>query len=138
MLEKQDHNQFYRFQVFHGNFENNKVKRTKTIGMAYLKEGQHIFSLRLWTFSNERFYIIPSKNDVTKYLIMTREPNNKPESKNKYFWNIVGNGHADTIQGIISLKFDLFSEPIYLNIYPENQVHSSSIPDPEDWNQQAA
>jgi len=136
--QNQETNQFFRFQVFQGINEAGKIKRTKTVGMAYLKNGQHIFSLRLWTFLNERFYVIPNKNDSSKYLVMTREPNKNPEWKNKYFWNIVGNGCVDTIQGIVTLKFDLLSEPIYLNIHPENQTHSSFMPDPENWNQQAA
>ena len=75
--------------------------------MAYLKEGQSMFTLRLWTFVNERFYLILNQNDAAKYLVMTREPNKNPASKNKYFWNIVGNGTIDTTHGLVmGLEFE--------------------------------
>jgi hypothetical protein len=44
-MEKMKPTKFYRFQLF--------VKGTEkknTVGMAYLKEGQGIYTLRLWTF----------------------------------------------------------------------------------------
>lgn len=125
-------NQYFRFQVFQGSKETSgKVKKSKSVGMAYLKEGQSIFSLRLWTFSWERYFILPHKTETSKYLVMTREPNRNPNAKNKYFWNIVGNGTVDSLNGFIELEFDLLSKPIYLSIHPEASAHTSDLPDPE-------
>ena len=68
-----DNSKFYRFQVFQGDKDlKGAVKKTKSIGMAYLKDGQSLFTLRLWTFVNEKFYLILNQNDASKYLIMTR------------------------------------------------------------------
>lgn len=123
---------YYRFQVFQGDEDSqSKVKRTKSVGMAYLKEGQNIFTLRLWMFSWERYYVLPNKHDASKYLVMTREPNKNPTAKNKYFWNIVGNGVVDTVQGLIRLEFDLLSMPVYMSTHPETSAFSVSLPDPE-------
>ena len=92
--------QYFRFQVFQGEPDaNGKIRKSKSVGMAYLRDGQNIFTLRLWMFSHERFYVISSRNDSSKFLVMTREPNKIPNAKNKYFWNIVGNGRADSAQG---------------------------------------
>ena len=99
--------------------------------MAYLKEGQNIFTLRLWTFSLDRYYILPSKNDPSKYLVMTREPNKNPNGKNKYYWNIVGNGVVNSVHGFIELEFDLLSKPIFVNIHPESTPHSATLPLPD-------
>lgn len=127
-----DSNKYYRFQVFQGDVDKTgNVTKTKSVGMAYLRDGQNIYTLRLWTFSLERFYLIANKNDASKYLVMTREPNKNPSAKNKYFWNIVGNGHADSAQGIFVLEFDLLSKPIYMNIHPESSAFSVSLPDPD-------
>lgn len=127
-------NQFYRFQVFHGNPAENNVKKTKSVGMAYLKEGQSIYTLRLWTFSQERFYVIANKNDSSKVLIMTREPNKNPGAKNRYFWNIVGSGQADSVHGVIKLEFDLLDKVIYMNLFPESSAYSANLPEPETAN----
>ncbi len=122
---------FYRFQVFQGDVsEAGKVTKTKSVGMAYLKDGQNIYTLRLWTLLLERFYLLQNNNDAAKYFIMTREPNKSPTAKNRYFWNIVGNGTVNSVQGIITLQFDLFERPLYLNIYPEHSAFSVSLPDP--------
>ncbi len=123
---------FYRFQVFQGEIDSSgKVKKTKSVGMAYLKEGQSMLTLRLWTFVSERFYLILNQNDASKYLVMTRELNKNPLAKNKYFWNIVGNGSIDTAQGLVTIDFDLFDKPIYLSTHPETSAYSVSLPQPE-------
>ena len=129
-LEKSE--QFFRFQVLQGDMdENGRIKKNKSVGMAYLKEGQNTYTLRLWTFVNEKFYLIPHKTEPSKYLVMTREPNKNPKAKNKYFWNIVGSGIADSMKGVISLEFDLLSKPIYVSIHPENSAFSVNLPEPE-------
>lgn len=108
---------FYRFQIF-----TQGTEKKNTVGMAYLKEGQTIYTLRLWTFLDDKFYMLPSKDDSTKYLLMTREPNKSQSSKNKYFWNIVGNAKADSSKGVVELNFDLLEKKIYMNIFPEESA----------------
>lgn len=117
---------FYRFQVFTQGSE-----KRNTVGMAYLKEGHSIYSLRLWTLLEDKFFLLPSKDNSTKYLLMTREPNKSPTSKNKYFWNIVGNAKADSSKGVIELNFDLFEKKIFMNIFPEESANPYGQPIPE-------
>ncbi len=119
---------YYRFQIFLK--EENRIK--KTIGMAYLREGQTMYTLRLWTFLDEKFFLLPSKDDHTKYLLMTREPNKTPLSKNKYFWNIVGNAKANIAQTVIELNFDLLDKKIYLSVFPETSSHPRGLSAPEE------
>ena len=99
--------------------------------MAYLKEGQSMLTLRLWTFVNERFYLLLNQNDASKYLVMTREPTKNPNSKNKYYWNIVGNGVIDTANSLVTIQFDLLDKPIFMSTYPEVSAYSVSLPQPE-------
>jgi len=116
-MEKMKPIKFYRFQLFvEGNEKN------KTVGMAYLKEGQGIYTLRLWTFLDDKYFLLPSKEDSSKYLLMTREPNKSGTSKNKYFWNIVGNAKVQSGKNVIELNFDLLDKKIYMSIFPEETV----------------
>ena len=110
---------FFRFQVY----TKDEMAQKKTVGMAYLHEGQTIYTLRLWTFLNEKFFLMPSQDDPTRYFIMTREPNKIPNAKNKFFWNIVGNAKADASQSFFELNFDLLGKKIFMNIYPEESSH---------------
>ena len=123
--------QFYRFQVIQPQMKTDgHNEKPRSVGMAYLKEGQNTYTLRLWMLLNEKFYVIPNKNDSSRFLILTREPNKNPLGKNKYFWNIVGNGKADTSTGYIKLNFDLFEKPILMSLYPESSANSVTLPDP--------
>lgn len=116
---------FYRFRVF-VKHEDSK----KTVGMAYLQEGQNIYTLRLWTFLNEKYFLFQSKECATKYLVMTREINTTPNPKTKYYWNIVGNATANASQNVLEINFDLFEKKIYLSIFPEtSNNHGSSSSD---------
>lgn len=125
-IEKMKPAKFYRFQVFTQGSE-----KKNTVGMAYLKEGQTIYTLRLWTFLEDKFFLLPNKDDQSKYLIMTREPNKSPSSKNKYFWNIVGNAKADSSKGVVELNFDLLEKKIYMSIFPEESATPYGQPVPE-------
>ena len=121
---------FTRFQVFQGKRNvQGKIEKTKTIGMSYHMEGQDNYTMRLWTFVESRFYLLPNHKQSGRYLVMTREPNKNPNAKSKYFWNIVGSGAVDSAAGVIELEFDLFDKPVYMNIFPEAQAHSISFAD---------
>jgi hypothetical protein len=111
---------FYRFQIY----TKDAATQKKTVGVAYLHEGQTIYTLRLWTFLNEKFFLVPSQDDPTRYFIMTREANKTPNAKSKYFWNIVGNAKADATQSYFELSFDLFDKKIFMNIFPDESSHS--------------
>jgi hypothetical protein len=96
--------------------------KKKTVGMAYLKEGQGIYTLRLWTLLEDKFFLLPSKDDSSKYLLMTREPNKSGSNKNKYFWNIVGNAKVLSGKNVIEMNFDLLEKKIYMSIFPEESA----------------
>lgn len=130
--QKLKETKFYRFQVF-----TEGAGRKNTVGMAYLKEGQNIYTLRLWTFLEDKFFLLPNREDPTKYLLMTREPNKSGASKNKYFWNIVGNARTDSAKGVIEMNFDLFDKKIFMNIFPEDSATPFGQPVP-DGNSEAA
>ena len=127
---KSNHSQYYRFQIFQAQRNSmGKLEKTKVVGMAYLKEGQDTYTLRLWTFLNDKFFLLMNKSDSSRFLVMSREANKNIQSKNKYFWNVVGNGKALSSQNCIELKFDLFEKPIYMNIFPEANVSSVFLPE---------
>jgi hypothetical protein len=117
----------YRFKLMQGAIcKDGKFERARTVGLAYLKEGQGIYSLRLWMLSDARFYLIASQKTASHYLLMTREPNQKAGASSKYHWNIVGNGQVETMAGVIRLQFDLLPQPIYMSLFPEERVQAQT------------
>ena len=124
--------ELYRFKLVQGHqTSDGKFERTKTIGMAYLVDGAHSYSLRLWTFLRDRFYLVPRKNDQTQFLLVTRDWNKNPAATNRTFSNIVGNGKIEASLGVVKIEFDLLDKPIYMSIHPESYAHSARMPIPE-------
>ena len=122
---------FHRFEVFQGEKDaNGKVSKSKSVGMAYLRSGDQRYGLRLFTFTEDLFYLLPNQHEPSKYLILTSIKNHSQDAKRKYIWNVVGSGKVNTTQGLIELQFDLFEKPIYLNIFPERSATGIKIPEP--------
>lgn len=112
----------YRFKLFVKN-ENQKIN---TVGTAYMKEGQNIYWLKLRMFLDANIFLLPSKDDPSRYLLMTKDPSKSPNQKDKYFYNIVGNAHANASHGVIEMSFDLFDKKVFMNIYPEETATNLS------------
>jgi hypothetical protein len=120
-MEQKEQATFYRFQVYTGTLDDTgKVRKEKSVGFATLKEGQDMYSVKLWTFPQEKYYLIPTKDDPTKILIMTREEKKAPSQNNrKYNWSIVGSGTVISQKGVAFLDFDLLPLSIFMSIYPD-------------------
>lgn len=117
-MEKMKPLKFYRFQIF---VEAGDIfSKKKNVGVAHLKEGQGIYTIRLWTLLGEKFFLLPSREDSTKYLLMTRELNKMNLSKNKFFWNIVGNAQVVASKNVIEMNFDLLEKKVYMSLFPDD------------------
>lgn len=119
-------NEFYRFQISLA--ANNQNHKPKTVGVAYLRNGEGTYTVRLWMFS-ERFYMVQTKADPLRYLLMSREPSRNPNAQNKFRWRIIGNGRLDTQKGAIEIYFDLLNKPVLMSIYPESYVDKHATAD---------
>ena len=117
---------FYRFHLF-----TNQDDKKRNVGMAYLMEGHNSYTIRLWTLLEDKFYLLPSKVDSSKFSILTREASRSPNHKNKYFWNVIGNAQANVSKGVVELNFDLFEKKIYMSIHPEDSEASDGKLIPE-------
>lgn len=116
-MEQQTQSQFHRFGIFTGRFDTEgELRKEKTVGFALMREGQDMYSLKLWTFPQEKYYLIPTKDDPSKILIMTREKKKVPTENRKYNWSIVGNGNVYNQKGVTQLDFDLLPQPIFMNV----------------------
>jgi hypothetical protein len=114
-------NQYYRFKAFVVADEDNLASSNRhSVGMAYMRDSVDLWTLKLWTFPESRFYLLPDKNIPSRMIIFTRElKKDKDAGSGKYFWNRVGSAAAIPSKDIIRLDFDLFGRPVFLSIFPE-------------------
>ena len=111
---------YYRFQVFTGRINNQgKVEKDKTVGYTYHESGLRDYFLRMWMWPENPFFLSASKNDPSVYYIKTKIPNKRANDHNSFIWMTVGSGKVIPRLGVIQLKFDLISYPIFMNIFPD-------------------
>ncbi len=128
---------YCRFQLFQGDpSPEGGLSQSRNVGMAYLKYNQDMYTLRLWTFLDCKFYMIRHKEDTYRYMILTRELNRNPNARSKYHWNLVGSGFYCDELSSITLHFDLIEKPIFMNLYPA--VKETQKMDPLDQSLMAA
>lgn len=104
---------FYKFQLFV-----RSEGRSKSVGTAFLEDGNIRYTLKLWSLVNEKFYLLPTESDSKKFLLMTRELNRGTNSKKKYHWNVIGSAKSNDDQNELEISFDIFEKKIYLNMIP--------------------
>lgn len=105
---------FYKFQLF----VKGEDGKTKSVGTAFLEDGNIRYTLRLWSLVNEKFYLLPTEQDPKKFILMTREPNRAQNSKKKFHWNVIGSAKANGTQDELEIAFDIFEKKIFLNLIP--------------------
>jgi hypothetical protein len=113
--------QIYRFDLFTGVVdEEGKLKKTRSVGSAYLREGLKTYTVHLKTFLKDQFYLLPNESgeSTADYALLTREPSKT--TGRKYFWNHVGEAKilGSENPGTAKLMFDLLGVDIYMNLHP--------------------
>lgn len=105
---------FYKFQLL----VKNEVGKTKSVGTAFLEDGNIRYTLRLWSLVNDKFYLLPMEQDPKKFILMTRELNKSLNPKTKFHWNVIGSAMANEAQSELEISFDIFEKKIFLNMAP--------------------
>lgn len=112
----------FRFAIYRGRIETDgKFVKTRDAGHAFLNSGRHVYRVKLFALPSFRYFAVPSRSNPEEYkIVIPQEVRSKKDKSVKTFWNVVGEGQVLSQQGILKLKFDLLSEPVYMNLFPVN------------------
>jgi hypothetical protein len=119
---------FTQYQVF-----THTDGKKKPLGVAWLMEGHKTFTIKLFSFLNEKYFLLPTREDPSKYLFMTREPTKSLKTKGKYHWNVIGNGFANAEEGTVEISFDLLGVKFCMNLYPDESKPKLAGPSPDSF-----
>jgi hypothetical protein len=111
----------YRFDIFKGiQDERGKIRKLKSVGAAYLKEGFKTYNVHLKTFLKDKFFLLPNSTPENKsdFVILTREP--AQQIKRKHFWNNIGEGRilSGENHGLMQLRWDVLVDDLYMALHP--------------------
>ncbi len=111
----------YRYDIFKGVSDSDgTITKVRSVGSAYIREGQGTFLLMLKTFLDDRFYMLPDNrpDSPNNYMILTREISRNLSKK--YYWNTVGEARilVGQNQGLMKLSWDVLSGDLYMAMKP--------------------
>ena len=111
------------FNVYGGVMdENTGLTNEKCVGVAFLKGGSKVFSLRLWMLTGQKYFVAPNDSDSTKYEILSLEEYTNRHGDARSNWRDVGSGRY--VGNFVELKFSLLEKPVYLSLFPKNHKQS--------------
>lgn len=98
-----------------------EIQEKEAVGIAFQKEGSGNFRMKLWMFHKTPYFIVPVKEDRTKYLVYSVEDH--PQNKElKSFWNKVG--EAKLCGNYLKVKLYLLSEDLYMSLFSSKQPNN--------------
>ena len=110
---------FEAFNVYSGILEDTDVIEERRVGIAFLRGGSNVFSMRLWMFPAQKYFVAPVNDDQEKYEILTFEEYNTRDGEAKSQWHRVGK--AEYFGNYLKLKFHLLERDIFLSLFPNRK-----------------
>jgi len=110
-----------RYKVYLGDLDQSGyVVEKDQVGYAFQRIGSTAFRLKLWMFLNNQYFVIPTKEDQTKYNLYSLEEYISETKELKSFWNKVGAG--DLYGNYLRLKFNLLEKPMFLSLFEDKEA----------------
>ena len=108
------------FNIFVGQIdEQNQIVEEDRVGIAFLRGKSKVFSLRLWMFDSQKYFVAPNDDDPVKYDVLSLEEYTTRDGVEKSHWHKVGVGQY--FGNYIKLRFHLIDRELYLSLFPINR-----------------
>lgn len=117
-----------RYKVFAGHIDlDGMVSEREQVGFAFQRIGSQSFKLNLWMFVGLNYFIVPSKEDQTKYILYALDEYITESKELKSYWNKVGT--AELYGNYLKLSFTLLSYDLFMSLFDDAQAAQNSVPD---------
>ena len=117
-----------RYKVFAGHIDlDGMVNEREQVGFAFQRIGSQSFKLNLWMFVGLNYFIVPSKEDQTKYVLYALDEYITESKELKSYWNKVGT--AELYGNYLKLSFTLLSYDLFMSLFDDAQSAQNAVPD---------
>lgn len=117
-----------RYKVFAGHIDlDGMVNERDQVGFAFQRIGSQSFKLNLWMFVGLNYFIVPSKEDQTKYILYALDEYITESKELKSYWNKVGT--AELYGNYLKLSFTLLSYDLFMSLFDDAQSAQNAVPD---------
>lgn len=115
-----------RYKVFAGHVDlDGMINEREQVGFAFQRIGSQSFKLNLWMFVGLNYFIVPSKEDQTKYILYALDEYITESKELKSYWNKVGT--AELYGNYLKLSFTLLSYDLFMSLFDDAQADSKSV-----------
>lgn len=117
-----------RYKIFAGHIDlDGMVNEREQVGFAFQRIGSQSFKLNLWMFVGLNYFIVPSKEDQTKYILYALDEYITESKELKSYWNKVGT--AELYGNYLKLSFTLLSYDLFMSLFDDALAAQNAVPD---------
>lgn len=117
-----------RYKVFAGHIDlDGMVNEREQVGFAFQRIGSQSLKLNLWMFVGLNYFIVPSKEDQTKYILYALDEYITESKELKSYWNKVGT--AELYGNYLKLSFTLLSYDLFMSLFDDAPAVQNAVPD---------
>lgn len=114
-----------RYRVFVGHLDlDGMVNEKDQVGFAFQRIGSKSFKLNLWMFLGQNYFIVPVKDNQTKYTLYSLDEYITENKELKSYWNKVGT--AELYGNYLKLSFTLLSYDLFMSLFDDAQADAKS------------
>ncbi len=121
-----------QFEIFKGVVNGDGTfEKIRLAGLGFLREGKHEYQLKIFSRMSERYFVRSIDTQQGTYQVLTRDEIKINERAARVYWCEVGDAKVIPSLGLMEIKIDLCSEPVYMSIFPrkfERQVKQLAPP----------
>jgi hypothetical protein len=109
-----------QFEVFKGIVDSDGLfKKIRLAGLGFLREGKHEYQLKLFAKVSEKFILRPIDPQLGTYQVLARDEIKINDRAARVYLCEVGDAQVIAALGLMEIKIDLCSEPVYMSIFPK-------------------
>lgn len=115
-----------RYKVWLGHIDlDGYVNEKEQVGFAFQRIGSQSFKVNLWMFLNQPYYIVPVKENQTKYNLYSLEEYITESKELKTYWNKVGSG--ELYGNYLRLSFNLLPYDLFMSLFDDAAASGSPL-----------
>lgn len=107
--------QFTKHEIVIGKKNGNVVERPLVSGHAFLNAGDGHYSLKLFMFPNQTYYMVKNRNSSTKYTIFAKQVSDERGTR---FQNPVGLAQLPDQSMYVEIYLPILRTQMFMSIFP--------------------
>lgn len=118
-----------QFEIYKGFIKpDGTFEKIRQAGLGFLREGKHEYKLKIFSKLNDRFLLKPVNLQSGIFSVFVRDEVPTRGGLTRIYTCEVGDAKVIGPLGLMEIRIDLTSEPLYMSIFPRERIFKSHTP----------